>query len=144
MLRGVIQGLWLSCLPGLALSTALALYWITNANRTMSEYLPILATTWSTFLSAPLVAARFSVRKINPVMGWLWTAGIAGGLPSLFGILAAGAMVAGGAPNSDFQIMFAVAFTGFQFALAFLCPWITVKDLAGRQFQLRPFQRVAS
>lgn len=143
ILRGLLRGLWTSSLPPLVLATAISLFWMPKWDRDFDAHLGVLIVCWSSFFAAPLVAARFGVRKINPFLAWLWTLGFAGLLPLVFALIWA-FVTAATADGYDgaFWLRYAGAFAVLQGVIGTVCAWITSRELATRQFQLRPFQRV--
>jgi len=147
ILRARFWSLWWDFFPALALGTGLAL-WLHSRSFGLRDswdserpnFLPTLVGIWSTFMAAPFIAARFAVRRVNPISSWLWTAAIGIGVPAMAGALSTFWVRVGGA--SPGQWAFAVGFTVLQFVLAGLCRWATVTDLESRKYLLRPFGRV--
>lgn len=141
ILRGLMDGLWGSCLPALTLSSGLAAFWITIEDRNVIAHLPLLMVSWSSFVNGPLVAVRFGVRRVNPLTGWFWTLGLVGALPLVFGLMMALVSAPRGDYDTTFGIRYTTGFVALQCVIGFFCGWTTVIELATRQFQLRPLQR---
>jgi hypothetical protein len=124
------------------LSVGLALWWLAIHGSGPGN-VAILVVAVSSFLTAPLMGARLSVRRINPITGWFWTLGLSGGLPAAFGMgMAFLAEPAGYYGLDRFYSPFVLTFVVVQFLQASLCAWATASDLGSRKFQLKPLQRV--
>jgi ABC-type transport system involved in multi-copper enzyme maturation permease subunit len=134
--------LWTDFLPSMLLSMALAGWWM-GVHGAGPVNVAILVIAVSSFLTAPLVGARLSVRRISPITGWFWTLGLSGGLPATFGMaMALLAEPAGYYGLDRFHSPFVLVFVVVQCLQAGLCAWATASDLGTRQFQLKPLQRV--
>lgn len=135
--------LWWSALSALLASTGMAFFWmccqLTNVqvhldDLTLKVYLACLLVSWTSFLAVPLVAARFGVRRLSPIAAWLWTIGVVGALPCLFGLFLAG--------QFDDWGLFLAGFVFLQLFAGHFCGYTVVRELATRKFQLKPLERL--
>lgn len=142
ILSARLFALWADFLPSVILSAALALVWMTVHGSEPANK-AILALAASSFLTVPFVGARLSVRRISPLTGWLWTIGLAGVFPVMFGLLVTFVSEPTAEPEEvwRFSNRFVLSFLSIQFAEAGLCAWATVCELATRKFQLKPLRR---
>lgn len=147
LVSGRVWQIWSDSWPALALSgVCLAVMLITGgATGFQGDALVLwLCGTAAVFGSVP-IGARYAVRRLNPLHGWLWTVATAGFPPFLLGG-ATSVMFWGmrrGGDMSDFNSMvaFVFGFTVTQFALARTWYWLAANDLHTRLFMLKPFQR---
>jgi ABC-type transport system involved in multi-copper enzyme maturation permease subunit len=125
---------WSDFLPSMLLSVVLALWWMAeNGNKPAN--LVMLGMVVSSFFTVPIVGARLSVRRLNPLTAWLWTLGLTFFLPAGFGLLV------GYEEYSMFSTRSLVSFVSIQLVEAAACVWVTINDLSTRQFQLKPLRR---
>jgi hypothetical protein len=126
--------LWSDFLPSMLLAMTLALWWMTvNGNK--SANLAMLAMAASSFVTVPIVGTRLSVRRLNPLTACLWTLGLTAILPAGFGLLV------GYEGYSMFSTRSLMSFVSIQLVEAVAGVWVTINDLATRQFQLSPLRR---
>lgn len=90
IILGRVRGLWMQFLPGLALFVAANVYissWAGGHYATMgweevAFWLAVLA-------SLPFIGLYFSMRRLNPLVAWLWTCGAGIVLPLVLGMAGA-------------------------------------------------------
>ena len=141
ILRAQLRGLWRDFLPSFILATGLAALWGLQADGSQDELTLFLLGCWTSFLAIPAIGSRLAVRRVSPVVGWMWTLGIGAAVPLVFGFLAAGLFELPEEKESRLLWIFFGSFAAYQLALGAFCGWCTTTDLVTRRFQLKPFQR---
>jgi hypothetical protein len=143
ILSARIFALWAEFVPSVLLSAALALLWMAAHGDKLAN-IAILAIVASSFITVPFLGARFSVRRLSPLTGWLWTLGLAAVLLAVFGLLLTFVSESTGEHEEAwcFSTRFVLSFLSMQFVEAGCCAWATINDLATRKFQLKPLRRV--
>ncbi len=147
LVSGRILQVWSDSWLALALSGALlaAMLLAGSANGFQGDALVVwLCGTAAVFGSVP-IGARYAVRRLNPLHGWLWTVATAGFPPMLLGgatsVMFWGMRRGGDMSDVNSMAAFVLGFTVTQFALARTWFWLAANDLHTRLFMLKPFQR---
>ncbi len=130
-----MRSLWQDFFPALALSSLCV---ITAGHRFIEGAIVLHFPIWTTFFTAPFVAARFSIRRINVVSSWLWTVGLIIILPLVAGYLLA--FLTSSIP--DWNLIFIASFATAQILMAKFATHTTIVDIESRRFQMKPLQKV--
>jgi ABC-type transport system involved in multi-copper enzyme maturation permease subunit len=131
--------LWRDWLPAMALATGLQLFWMSQ-NDMGWKAPPVLLMAWASFLTAPFIGIRFSLRPGGVMLAWAWTLALGVILPWGFGVLSGllSGLLTETTPNEreGWQLawQFASEFAVVQVAVAVFCLKWTMRDLAARRF----------